>query len=282
MEQETAAQNLRLQDFRSRELAGTDYEGCDVRSADFGQADLRGASFKDARLGVAPGRGAIILGAGFAVAVAAGIVIGWAIADTSANLTSSEVDRIAEGGSLIVMFALLIGLIVWRGFDVAWKVTAIAYVAVVGANIIGNLLFEQVDWTRVARFTLIVVALVLAVVTGVVGRLVGSVFGSWSIAVVALAGGLASGQANGGIAGILVAVSLVFISKRAMRGDQRDQTLRAVAHAIARRWGTSFAGANLTNADFTGATVAGSDFRGAKLDGVQWEPSRPPPRNIDR
>ena len=282
MSQGNSARNLRLGDFRSQELTGADFEGCDVRSADFARADLRGASFKGARLGLAPGRGTVILITGFCVAIATGIIIGWAIADTTGNLTSSEGDRIAEAASLILLFALLIGLIVWRGFDVAWKVTAIAYLVVVGANVVGNLLFEQVDWTRIVRSTAIVIALLLAVTAGILGRLVGGVFGSWSIAVVALAGGLASGQANGGIAGVVVAISLVFISKRAMRGDHRDETLRAIAHAIARRWGTSFVEADLTDADFTGTNVAGSDFRGAALDGTQWEPSRPPPRNIDR
>jgi hypothetical protein len=282
MSQDGAERNLRLHDFRSQNLEGTDFAGCDLRSADFTDADLNNANFSGSRLGVAPGRGTIMLIAALSVAIAAGVIIGWAIVDTTGNLSSAEGDRVAEAGSLIFIFALLIGLIVWRGFDVAWKVTAIVYVVVVTGNLIGNLLFEQVDWTRLARFTLIVVALLLAVLAGILGRMVGSVFGSWSIAVVALLGGFASGRANGGIAGIIVAVSLVFISKRALRGDQRDETLRSFGNAIARRWGTSFVGADLTNADFTGANVAGSDFRLATLDGVQWEPTRPPPRNIDR
>ena len=135
---------------------------------------------------------------------------------------------------------------------------------------------------RVARFTFVVLAVGVACVAGVLGRIVGGVFGAWSIAVVALAGGIASGRANGGIAGIVVAVALVLVAKRSMRGDPRDRRLRGIAHSLARRWGTSFVGADLSGADFTGATVAGSDLRGANLEGVTWDQTRPPPANVDR
>lgn len=282
MAHDGTVRDLRKQDFRSQPLAGADFERCDVRGADFSGADLTRARFSHARLGVPPGRGALILVGGLAIAIAAGVMIGWAIADTTGSLASSEADRIAEGASLVFLFAVFIGLVVWRGFDVAGKVTAITYVVVVIVNLAGNLLFDRVEWVRLARFTVVVIALLLAVLTGILGRVVGGVFGSWSIAVVALAGGVASGRANGGIGGILVALSLVFIAKRAMRGDRRDQRLRSFGHRLARRWGTNFVDADLTEADFTGTNVAGSDMRGAILDGVRWEPTHPPPADIAR
>ena len=120
MSEGNSTQNLRGRDFRSQDLTEADFEGRDVRSANFTRADLRGASFTNARLCVAPGRGTVILVTGFCVAVVTGIIIGWAIADTTWNMNSSEGDRVAEGASVILLFGLLIGLIVWRGFDVAW------------------------------------------------------------------------------------------------------------------------------------------------------------------
>lgn len=74
--------------------------------------------------------------------------------------------------------------------------------------------------------------LMLAIVAGMLGRVVGGVFGIWSVVLVAVLGGLAAGQSNGGIAGVVVAVSLAVISKRAVRGDPRDRTLRRVAHRL--------------------------------------------------
>ena len=77
---------------------------------------------------------------------------------------------------------------------------------------------------------------------------------------VAVLGGLAAGQSNGGIAGVVVAVSLAVISKRAVRGDPRDRTLRRVAHRLIGRWGTQFVDADLTGADFSGTDPARAVF----------------------
>ena len=113
--------------------------------------------------------------------------------------------------------------------------------------------------------------LLAAVTAGILGRVIGGVFGSWSIAIVAVLGGLASGRANGGVAGIVVALSLVIISKRALRGDPRDRFLRGVAHRFTHRWGTSFVDADLTGVEFTGADASRADLRGAILDDVGWD-----------
>jgi hypothetical protein len=122
--------------------------------------------------------------------------------------------------------------------------------------------------------------LVLAVAAGIFGRIIGSVFGSWSIAIVAVLGGLASGRFEGGLAGIVVAISLVTISKRAVRGDPRDRTLRKEVHRLIHRWGTSFRDADVTAADFTGANVSLCDLGGATVVGVKWDPDQPPPLDV--
>ena len=123
-------------------------------------------------------------------------------------------------------------------------------------------------------FALLLAVLVAAITAGILGRVVGCVFGSWSIALVAVLGGLASGRAHGGIAGIVVAVSLVIISKRALRGDPRDTFLRGIAHRLTQRWGTSFVDADLTGADFTGTNASRADLSGATLEGVSWDPGQ--------
>jgi uncharacterized protein YjbI with pentapeptide repeats len=64
---------------------------------------------------------------------------------------------------------------------------------------------------------------------------------------------------------------LVVISKRAVRGDPRDRTLRRLAHRLVRRWGTRFVEADLTGADFTGTDASRCDVRGATLVDVTWD-----------
>jgi uncharacterized protein YjbI with pentapeptide repeats len=75
----------------------------------------------------------------------------------------------------------------------------------------------------------------------------------------------------------VVAVSLVIISKRALRGDDRDRSIRRVVHRFVRRWGTIFADADLTGADFTGADAGRCDVRGATLLDVRWDPEHARP-----
>ena len=266
--------------FRGRSLEGADFSGQDLRGADFTGADLRSAKFREAQFGVEPRVGIAMLALGLLASVGAGVAIGLVIDQTRDRLTAEQWDELAEGGSIGLILIVLVGLIFWRGFDVAVKVVAALYVAVLAVNIVANLLWDEVEWLVVLRATALIVFLVLAITVGMLGRVIGGVFGAWSIALVAMLGGLASGQANGGIGGIVVAVSLVIISKRALRGDPRDRTLRRLAHWLVGRWGTRFVDADLSGADFTGTDASRCGVRGANLDGVMWDPDQPLPLDM--
>jgi hypothetical protein len=199
------------------------------------------------------------------------------VSGTTDRLSSDAWDEVAEGSSLVLILVILVAVIVWRGLDFALKVVAIAYPVLVVVNVVANLIWEEVEYVRIARATALIAFLVLAVGVGILGRVIGGVFGSWSIAVVAVLGGLASGRAHGGVAGIVVALCLVFIAKRAVRGDARDTSVRRVAQRLVRRWGTRFVDADLTGADFTGADASRCDVRGATLLDVRWEPEHARP-----
>lgn len=186
----------------------------------------------------------------------------------------------AEGVTQAIAFVVLVVVIIWRGFDLAFRVVAVVYVALVVVNVIGNAIRDEVEHMRIAKATALLRFLVFAVSVGILGRVIGGVFGSWSIAVVALLGGLATGRTEGGIAGIVVALALLIISKRAVRGDPRDRSLRRVAHRLVRRWGTQFVAADLTGADFTGADASRCDVRGATLVDVRWDPDHPLPVDL--
>jgi hypothetical protein len=263
--------------FQGEALEGSDFTGSDLRSADFSNADLRSASFREAALGVRPAIGAVILGLGMVFAVAAGVAIGWAANGTTDRLSADAWDERAEGGSLILILILLVALILWRGLDTALKVVVVAYPVLIILNVAANLIWEEVEYVRIVNATALIIFLVLAIAAGIFGRVVGGVFGSWSIAVVAVLGGLASGEANGGISGIIVALCLVFIAKRAVRGDDRDASTRRMAQRLVRRWGTRFVGADLTGADFTGTNASRCDVRGATLQDVRWDPDHARP-----
>jgi uncharacterized protein YjbI with pentapeptide repeats len=75
-------------------------------------------------------------------------------------------------------------------------------------------------------------------------------------------------------------VSLVLISKRAVRGDIRDRTLRRIVHRLLARWGTRFEDADLSGVDFTGADAGRCGVKGATLDRVIWDPKLPLPLDL--
>ena len=258
--------------FRDRALQGADFSGADVRGADFSGADLRGASFHGATFGVAPRTGAAILGAAMAITIAAGVVIGWAVDEVREQVYADQWDEAAGGGSLILVLVAFVSLIFWRGFDLAIKATVALYFVVAAGNVVANVLWEDLEWSSTLRGTMLLMVLCLAILAGILARVIGGVFGSWSIALVAVLGGLASGQAHGGVAGIVVALCLVTISKRAVRGDQRDRSLLRLAHRLTGRWGTQFIDADLTGADFTGVDTRRCKVTGATVVDVTWDP----------
>jgi hypothetical protein len=246
---------------RGEDLEGADLSGKDLRGNDYSGAKLRSAKFRDAELGVPPRVGVVFLVCAMITAVAAGIAIGWGVSGLRDRISADKWDEVAEGSTMAGIILILFLVIIWKGFDLAFKVVVVVYFGLLIVNVIANLIWDEAEYVRAIRATAIVFFLVLAVAAGIFGRVIGGVFGSWSIALVAVLGGLASGRFEGGIAGIVVAVSLVFISKRAVRGDQRDRTLRMFAHRLIRRWGTKFVDADLTGADFTGADASRCEER---------------------
>jgi uncharacterized protein YjbI with pentapeptide repeats len=105
-------------------------------------------------------------------------------------------------------------------------------------------------------------------------------FGRWSLAGMTVLGAFGSGQVEGGLAGIVLAVSVTHFSNRAVRGDVRDTGLVALAYRLVRRSGTRFVDADLTDADFRGVDTTKCDMTGAKLEGALWEPGRMSPGGL--
>ncbi|MBV8887567.1 MAG: pentapeptide repeat-containing protein [Chroococcidiopsidaceae cyanobacterium CP_BM_RX_35] len=65
-------------------------------------------------------------------------------------------------------------------------------------------------------------------------------------------------------------ISAGYIGWRTVAGDEKFALIRSITIAFAATGGTSFRGADLTNADFTSATLKSTDFRGAILTRTCW------------
>jgi uncharacterized protein YjbI with pentapeptide repeats len=270
----------RGESFRGRALQGADFGGEDLRGVDFTGANLRSANFRDARVGPKLWIGAAILSTAMAAAVGAGVLIGLAVEGTRERLFSGNPDEVMVAGVVIATLAILVAITLWRGFGMAFKVAAIVYVGLVASTIMANLVWEDVEWQAVIRATLVVLALVLGIWAGVISHLMVGLFGRWSLAGMTVLGALASGQVEGGLAGIALAFSVNHFTHRVERGDLRDVGLLAFAYRLVRRSGTRFVDADLADSDFRGVDMNKCDITGATLEGALWEPGRMLPGDV--
>jgi hypothetical protein len=207
-------------------------------------------------------------------AAGAGVLIGLAVEGTRERLSSNELDQVVVAGAVMVTLVVLVAVSFSRGLGTALNLAAVVYVALVTGNIAANLIWGDVEWEAVIRATLVVWAFAFGIWAGVVGHLMVGLFGRWAIAGMTVLGALASGRVEGGLAGIVLAVSIAHFSSRAGRGDARDTGLLRFARRSVRRWGTRFVDADLTDVDFRGVDMGKCDLTGAALDGVRWEPGQ--------
>jgi hypothetical protein len=148
------------------------------------------------------------------------------------------------------------------------------YVGLVAGTIIANLIWGDVEWQAVIRATLVVCSFALGIWAGVISHLTVGLFGRWALAGMTVLGALASGQVEGGLAGIALAIGVTHFANRAVRGDVRDVGLLALAYDLVRRSGTRFVNADLTDSDFRGVDTNRCDMTGATLEGALSEPGR--------
>jgi hypothetical protein len=121
-----------------------------------------------------------------------------------------------------------------------------------------------------------------ASIAGMLGRIVGGMFRSWAIALVAAVGGLAAGRVGGALLAFPVSFLLVYVSQRALKGDERDGPLRDLAHRIVTHRATRFTGADVSGVDFSGTLLTHSDVSNAILEGAVWDQGAGPDFHDDQ
>ena len=223
-----------------------------------------------------PLTGALILVAAILVSIAAGVVVGLLADGTQQRMTSAEWQDLLGGFILLALIVLFFYVLIKHGIARALKMLLIVVVIAVALDFIVVAMFGEPRY----RDGLPVIGLVLlfgpAAVAGILGRVVGGVFGTGAIAIVSVIGGLAAGRVNGGLGAVVVTVVLMLVAKRALAADDRDLLGRRLAQRILSRYGTHFAGANLTRANFAGTVLTQADLSEAVLDGAVWDEGKGP------
>ena len=239
-----SGQNLRGRSFKGQNLTGANFSKADIRGANFTNAILKGADFTGAKAGLQRRWVISLLIVTFLMSALSGffsIIIGIIIAyifntKNSENFIAGIVALVIVTVFCIVTFrkGLIAGAL---AFTVAGALAGAIAIAFTGAG-----------------------ALVLAGAGAVAFTVAGALAFT-----VALAGALA-GALSGALSGAVVFILFsAYIGYRSFKGDERDTWIRSSAIAFAATGGTSFRGADLTDADFTGAILKNTDFRKANL-----------------
>lgn len=279
---EEGLRDFRNQDLRSILLAGQNLSGCD-----FSGADLRGTSFKNAilrdtdftgvRTGLLPIQKLIIFITSVSASLLLGGLAGWVDALGELEFHNSDgFGGIAPSISakwVVLIIMLVFGYVMQRhGVTASFTTFLVALtVAVVGAfvttslvSIAAAIVIAVIVVAFIAVVTTIIVILSLTTALSIsvnAGAIVLAVFTpSFTLVAVPSAGESAV------ILAIVMTLLSAYISWCAYWGDVRHVGLRAIASGFATRGGTSFQGADLTNADFSQAKLQGTNFNEATFN----------------
>mgnify|MGYP005609223401 CR=1 FL=1 len=279
------------QSFKNKNLTGEDFSYADIRGMNFSGAILKGANFSYAQAGQQP-QWIIGLVVGLLIAIAlVGLITGFiGLGIGSVIFYKGDLENLLFGIPTFLIFTVLFGLILWRGLGVVlissvMTVMLIATLVMIGGN------------ARVAVLALFLTFLMaVAIVNSVVGAIAlvcvwiiarKSAIPLSSITVLISAFTIikfflrASTQTVPHYfqiifytvifcATIIIIFLNIYISWRVLCGDSRYFFIRELALIIASLGGTSFRGADLTDANFNQAILKNTDFRKATLIRVYW------------
>lgn len=283
---QTNRANLHRRNFQGKNLGGADFSNTDIRGLKFINATLIGANFHNAKAGLPTywTIGLIILS--LFLSLLAGLISGYSgalIGDLLNNFfyTSSLLGNI----SLITLGIFLI-IIFWRGFGVTLvtlaEITAACLIAAIAffpndqiglnlaistkffvvalAGIIASIINMAIAMALV-KVMAITVTIISTVFIGFIGILLGVLLGVRSNALAYL---------PAGVIALLAIIFGIYVGIQAINENKKYQLIRLLTIGIVAYGGTSFRGANLTDADFTQATLTSVDFTEANLTRTCW------------
>ena len=293
-------ESLRGQSFQDQVLAEADFSGTDLRGTTFTGANLRGAIFQNARAGLQQHQmrlllasGLLVLGVGLAMVIGSSVLPGALI--LSVIKTARTAPENADGLTWIY-----VGLGAIAGFiAIAWlRGILTSFSLVLGTFFVISVVTLVVGGTDALGLAVgvlgpFVSAFVFAGVVAFAGAVIFALVGPGAMAmasagavafviagIIAIIVGFASAfmlgisfASTGGFAFLVVLVGVgiyMYLGWRAMQGNPRDAWLRSMVVALNAMDGTSFRGADLTDAEFSGAQLNGADFRRATLTRTRW------------
>ncbi|MGB7444073.1 MAG: pentapeptide repeat-containing protein [Coleofasciculaceae cyanobacterium] len=275
--------NLKGADFREKNLTGANFSYADIRGADFRNAVLIDANFNNAKAGLPTVWTFGLVALSLILSLFAGLIAAYAGAFIG-DLLSDSTDGTSFFGvfSLIALIIFLI-VIIWQGLGATLATLA----EIVIACLIAALAFfpnNQPGLLIGAVFTALALAGTMAGVINMaiaiaVGRVMALPKARILTGFLALLGavlgallGVKEEEAYpvAGLVAIAAIASGIYVGWQAIAENKKYWLIRALAVGIVAKGGTSFRGANLTDADFSQTTLKSVDFRQATLTRTCW------------
>jgi Pentapeptide repeats (8 copies) len=274
-------QQLNGESFRGQDLSGIDLSGADIRGVDFTNATLRGVNFSNVKAGLPLYQAVVLCLLFLSCAALLGALTGFVGALIELQFRPNSFEEVtAEWVALIFLigFATLslrnsmaAGFTIFLvAFVISQGVAFTAPAAVpVGAAIAITITVTFFVAVTTAAAVLLAMAALLAF-NKLAAIAVSSIF------FVAFALDTAWNDGGSFVTTVVIITMLLgtYMGWRALEGDGRHRTIRSMASAVANRWGTSFRGADLTNADFSKAMLKSTNFNGAILTRARWNGRR--------
>ncbi|MCU0568068.1 MAG: pentapeptide repeat-containing protein [Oculatellaceae cyanobacterium Prado106] len=293
MTQDFCQAKLQGRSFQGQDLTGADFSKADIRGANFTNAVLVGANFTDARAGLKPLAAIALILDTLLLATLAGLIGGFAASWIALTAEDPAIHNVLLEALLTSLFptATFAGfcwIIVRRGIGETLGIVSVVMVVI--AMVVAIL----IPTGSSADFKL---AVMIARSIAIAGT--GAALGLGAIAIaiarthraimrVPLGGCAIGGAIAGAMVGavnatvdswewILVTLMVmalawlsVWVGQHAMQKDKRYLLIRRLAMSILCLGGTSFKGANLTDANFTQALLKSTNFRESTLLRTCW------------
>jgi uncharacterized protein YjbI with pentapeptide repeats len=278
-------QNLKGKCFRGEDLSGSDFSGCDIRGADFTNAILVGANFTNVTAGLQKRQATILLCVLIFAAIALGLVAGIIGAFAEVRFVSvDETDQAAFAWITPIVIMAFTFVSLTRSMSVGFGIFAIAFVIATAAAMISSaavplagsvataIAINSLVAGATAAVSSLMVAAVLAFRVGFALIVAGGFISSFALALVYTEATVPKSSIASAISVAAIVLPLAaYVGWRTLKGDRKHTITWAIANFLATQWGTSFRGADLTDADFSRAVLKSTDFSQAILTNTKWD-----------
>jgi hypothetical protein len=266
--------NLRGVSFRFEDLSHARFSGSDLRGADFTGANLLGADLTQVKTGIAPINLLWIFVVSLVLSALSGYVAMLAGQTIQTMFLSPDTHVKQAGVACFFVIILFMAFSMWKGVDDAFNFMVLPVIVVAGLTGLFSAFSGAGSFTGAIYITLCILLVVVMFVVGTIARTAAGSLSGFLFLVVALSGSIVGRSLGGGVGTVLMAVSCVVISRRALRGDEGFSKLLWFCTFITRHFGTSFRASRLTAVNFSGNTIRNCDFSDADVSLVHWGTSK--------